>query len=132
MKEHTKKCATNHEIIVVNGVIKPKVCDCDSYHTFKELYEHRSTLFIVLCKQINKLSYIQQVYGDIWRSKLHSDGTSFDNFFIFGIGKEKDKQITYHLPLSKWEETDFAETLNKAPEFDGHTNDDILKRLKSL
>ena len=37
------------------------------------------------------------------------------------------KQITYHLPLSKWEETGFAETLEKAPEFDGHTPDDVLE-----
>ncbi len=31
-----------------------------------------------------------------------------------GIGKEKGEQITYHLPLSKWDETNFAETLESA------------------
>jgi hypothetical protein len=49
-----------------------------------------------------------------------------------GIGKEKGKQISYHLPLSRWDETYFAETLDKAPEWDGHTSADVLERLKTL
>ena len=50
-----------------------------------------------------------------------------------GIGKEKGKQITYHLPARYWHEVcEFAEILEKAPEWDGHTSDDVLKRLASL
>lgn len=96
----------------------------DGYHTFGELYEHRNTLFIALCKT-------RQV-GEIWRSKLHFDGTMFEGVFILGIRKEKGRQISYHLPLSTWEETNFAQTLEKAPEFDGHTSQDTLERLKKL
>lgn len=111
----------------------------DGYHTFTELYEHRITLFIALCVYVTK-SYIRMEKTDcypeenlkVWRSKLHSDGTSFDGWFILGIGKEKGKQITYHLPLDKWEETNFADTLDKAPEWDRHTSEDVLKRLKNL
>jgi hypothetical protein len=69
---------------------------------------------------------------EVWRSKLHSDGSSFDGWFILGIGKEKGKQITYHLPTVRWDEVSFAETLEKAPEWDGHTPDDVLERLKAL
>lgn len=130
-KEHSKNCATKHEIITAGQVITPKECDCDGYHTFDELYEHRITLFIVLCKKYN-MPQNPPFDRRCWRSKLHSDGTSFDGWFILGINKEKGKQITYHLPISKWEETNFAKTLEKAPEFDGHTPQDVLNRLKSL
>jgi hypothetical protein len=96
----------------------------DGYHTFGELYEHRNSLFIALCKT--------QPKSTIWRSKLHSDGTGFDGWFLLGIHKNKGKQITYHLPISKWDETHFAKTLDKAPTFDGHTSADTLKRLREL
>ena len=88
----------------------------DGWHTFDELYQHRNVLFI-------KLS---------WRSKLHSDGTMHEGVFIAGIGKEMGNQITYHIPLSKWNETNFMETLKKAPEYDGHTNEEVLKRLEKI
>lgn len=102
----------------------------DGYHTFDELYEHRHTLFIMLCEQLAQ--WVESKSYDVWRSKLHSDGTSFEGLFILGINMEKGYQITYHIPLSKWKETEFAQTLQKAPEFDGHTSKDVLKRLKDL
>lgn len=96
----------------------------DGYHSFGELYEHRVTLFIALCRHYKKFR--------VWRSKLHHDGSSFDGWFIMGIGMDKGYQISYHLPMSKWEETSFVETLEKAPEWDGHTSDDVIQRLKKL
>lgn len=101
----------------------------DGYHTFKELYDHRITLFIALCKSLR-----QPYAPDIWRSKYHSDGElAFGGaWFVLGVLKEKGKQITYHLPIDHWEETNFAETLDKAPDWDGHTSGDVLERLKSL
>ena len=108
-------------------------CDCDGYHTFGELYEHRIVLWIALCKILyNDPQYQTGQKADVWRSELHSDGTSFDGWFIMGIGRNKGEQITYHLPISKWEETEFAETREKAPEFDEHTSDDVLERIKNL
>ena len=121
------------EIKITIGGIEKTGCISDGYHTFDELYEHRITLFIALCKILyNDPQYQRGQRADVWRSKLHSDGTSFDGWFILGIGKEKGQQITCHLPLPKWEETEFAQTLEKAPEFDGHTSDDVLERLKKL
>lgn len=67
-----------------------------------------------------------------WRTKTHSDGISWDGWFVLGLGKGEGDQITYHLPISRWDECDFAETLERAPEFDGHTSDDVLTRLKNL
>ena len=71
---------------------------------------------------------------DVWRSKKHSDGElAFGGtWFVLGIGKENGKQMTYHLPIDRWDECGFAETLEQAPEFDGHSSDDVLKRLKNL
>ena len=119
----------------------------DGYHTFGELYENRITLFIALCKKVNQedetkkaLKAFKEGFAfdrsgwirKVWRSKIHSDGSSYDGWFILGINKDKGSQITYHLPLSRWGETTFAETLDKAPEFDGHTNQDVLERIKNL
>lgn len=100
----------------------------DGFHTFDELYDHRITLFIALCKRIADVNFD----NPIWRSKLHSDGSSYDGWFVLGIYKEKGKQITYHLPISEWENTEFAETLEKAPEFDGHSSADVLTRIKEI
>lgn len=111
----------------------------DGYHTFDELYDHRITLFIALCRTIQK-HFDQETEDDeeaqkdrpVWRSKLHSDGSSFDGWFVLGVYANPSEQITYHLPLSRWVETEFADTLEKAPEFDGHTPQDVLERLKNL
>ena len=96
----------------------------DGYHTFTELYDHRITLFIALARALRT--------HKVWRSELHSDGTSFDGWFVLGINDKPGKQITYHLPNSRWEETDFAFTVDRAPEFDGHTAEDVLERLKTI
>lgn len=110
----------------------------DGYHTFDELYEHRMTLFVTLCREMQKCREFAMEQGGmvryvkVWRSKFHNDVTMFKGMFIMGIGKDPGDQITYHLDLKYWDETSFAETLPKAPEHDGHTSDDVLERLKKL
>lgn len=142
-KTHTEKCKANG-INQANGekVIIPTHCDCDGYHTFDELYNHRITLYIALCRMDFK--YYAQVieqtvedggYDNIWRSKRHSDGElcfGTGTQFILGIGKRVGEQISYHIPIERWEETNFADTLEKAPEWDGHTSDDVLERIKLI
>jgi hypothetical protein len=119
---------------------KRRPCDCDGFHTFGELYDHRVELFIALCRQLRTKIDADNINGvrmadiskEIWRSKLHADGSSFDGWFIMGINKETGTQITYHLPIDRWDETAFAETLDRAPHWDAHTPDDVIHRLKSL
>jgi hypothetical protein len=99
----------------------------DGYHSFDELYEHRIALYIALCSQI---SFDAEV---AWCSQKHSDGSNYDGWFILGLGKGKGKQITYHIPNKYWDKVvKFAEVLDKAPEWDGHTSNDVLERIKSL
>ena len=109
----------------------------DGYHTFTELYEHRIVLFIQLCKWLTAYTGATHkgeadLLPMVWRSKRHSDGSEWDGWFIMGIGQEKGKQISYHLPMNKWKDTDWVNTLDKAPEWDGHTPNDVLERLSKL
>jgi len=124
--------------IVVEG---SEVTASDGYHTFDELYDHRITLYVTLCRFIVAWYEILDVdsrpeEADVWRAKLHNDGSGFEGWYVLGIGRIPGHQITYHLPLSRWNETDFVgeeQTFEKAPcEFDGHAPDDVLKRLKEM
>lgn len=106
----------------------------DGFHTFDELYEQRSVLFIALCRNLAK--YYNQSEGlryQIWTSVKHSDNSTFGDWFILGIGKRTGEQITYHLSARYWSEVcEFAQVLEKAPEYDGHISEDVLERLKTL
>lgn len=102
----------------------------DGYHTFDELYDHRITLWIALCKRTALT--IREPWNPTWRSKLHSDGSAFDGWFVLGMFTDPGRQITYHLPNSKWDDCYFAPDLDKAPEFDGHTSADVLHRIALL
>lgn len=105
----------------------------DGYHTFDEIYDHRVTLWIALCRMADR-----GLFGIPWRSKMHSDGSSFEGQFVLGMGEDPGEQITYHLPLSRWDECGFARICelgsgyNEIPKFDGHTSADVLQRIKNL
>lgn len=97
--------------------LRPSTCKLsDGYHTFDELYEHRTALLAVLAKN-NPLAY---------KSKKHHDGTMYDNMFIVGINY--DKPITYHCEMEYWDKFQCKE-VEYAPEWDGHTPDDVVQRL---
>jgi hypothetical protein len=100
----------------------------DGFHTFAELYEHRTELFLALCRFHASSWELRSP----WRSRQHADGAMYEGWFIMGIGQAPGEQIPYHLPLDRWEETNVAETLDRAPEWDGHTPADVLQRLKRL
>jgi hypothetical protein len=125
MKTHTDKCTFG------TPEADPTFpCTCDGYHTFDELYDHRITLYIALCAA-------QRLFTDkeIWRSKRHSDGElcfGTGSQFVLGIGSKAGEQITYHIPIERWDEATFALTYEKAPEWDGHSSEDVLTRLKML
>lgn len=92
----------------------------DGYHTFDELYEHRCLLWIALTNLHPVRSF---------KSYCHSDGSSYDGWFILGM--TGPKQMTYHIPNRFWE-LSLARGVDKAPEWDGHTPDDVINRLKDL
>lgn len=103
----------------------------DGYHSFDELYDHRVTLYIKLAELAGMIGGPSGSWT-VWRSKKHSDGSEWPGWFILGIDTRPGFQITYHLPESKWRKCQFAITLEKAPEFDGHTSADVLQRISKL
>ena len=86
----------------------------DGYHTFDELYYHRMLLFSIICNSYKEHS---------WKSKLHNDGTMYENYFIVGI-TTPDGDYTYHYDLLYWDIFNVKE-LKKAPKWDGHIPADI-------
>jgi len=94
----------------------------DGYHTFDELYEHRSILFIALMEAYHLIS---------WYAPKHYDGSMFDGFVIVGMDLPTG-QITYHLHIDPWRELldklPIAE-LDRAPKYDGHTSEDTIDRI---
>lgn len=116
----------------VNQLIKDLNIDAnfisDGYHTFAELYTHRIALFIALCRMILKGPTTKEV----WKSKKHHDGTMYKGWFIMGVGMKKGEQISYHLPMSYWLTLKDIATLAKAPEWDGHDSNEVVKRLLEL
>lgn len=99
----------------------------DGCNTLGDLYSHNIALFKALCIQLMNGSSLIKV----WKSKLHSDGSHLEGWFIAGISTEYGKQITYHAPMSEWDIWP-GEQLENAPEWDGHTSADVLKRLAKL
>ena len=91
----------------------------DTFHTFGELYDHRTILLLALLRKEDTS----------WFSMKHSDGSMFDGMFIAGYETE-DGPITYHiegkyLPLFK----KYIKEIPNAPEWDGHTPNDVLYRI---
>lgn len=113
----------------------------DGYHTFNELYKHRIELFITVCRLVRTLYVLEETYPfngpypkdtyPVWKSRTHSDGSVWNGWFLLGINYTPGTQMTYHLPDSYWDLCPFEE-LDKAPDFDGHTSEDVLERLKRL
>lgn len=103
----------------------------DGYHTFDELYEHRCLLFVALIMSNPRIS---------WRARCNSDGSKLDGWFIAGMDLPTG-QIGYHLPERMWHcfdkilgpinlsGTGRQGTFDRAPEWDGHTSEDVLKRI---
>ena len=92
----------------------------DGYHTFDELYFHRMMLFSVICN----------TYKDkAWKSKLHDDGTMYNNYFIVGITTPEGDYVS--LPHEYWGHFEDTKELPRAPKWDGHKPGDVC-RLRSL
>jgi len=143
VRQQKNSATLEDNVLITSQITNENITASDNYHTFEELYDHRITLFIALCRLLNTNSLSERMFKKTdesseltlprpWKSKINGDGSVWEGWFILGINKEPGKQITYHLPLSRWEETDFVETLDQAPEFDGHTSADVLERLKQL
>ena len=91
----------------------------DGYHSYGELYDHRTVLFALVTAMTSRRT---------WRSRQHEDGSMFEGMFIVGWEAE-DGEVTYHVEDRYWHVFGHCQTLERAPHFDGYTAADILKRL---
>jgi hypothetical protein len=147
MKYFETRGLEGYKVVQSNGDIKDQFitsgynldlfCEevSDGYHTFSELYEHRYALFCALVKVYDAYKTPLGSSVTCWKSKLHSDGTMFENSFIVQMVVRKldgtKQQISYHLPLSWWDEFTCM-SIDKAWEWDGHTSKDVIERLLRL
>lgn len=92
----------------------------DGFHTFDSLYEQRCVLFAALVNTHKSKS---------WKSRLHSDGTEpfGGGWFIVGIDTPLGP-YTYHYENKNWAMFNCKE-LEKAPEWDGHTDREVYRLL---
>ena len=91
----------------------------DSYHSFNDLYEHRTVL--------TALAFLMLPYA--WKSRVHEDGTMFEGMFVVGAVTPTG-MITYHYDDEYWNLFKIPE-LPHAPVFDGYTDKDVLDRIKN-
>ena len=95
----------------------------DGYHTFDELYDHRSRLFLRLCWSMGEGAKIFM---------KNSDGSVYEG--MFGLSLETlNGQVSYHLDNKYLEEArkiPNIEVYERCDWYDGHTSGDVLARLK--
>lgn len=96
----------------------------DDYHTMSELYFHRMLLFVTTLKLAKEKGY------ELYRSKLHHDGSMFEGYFIVGVFTPEG-QYAYHYNLKYWNYFNFVDEWDRGPEWDGSKAND-LHRLLSL
>ena len=98
----------------------------DGYHTFDELYYQR----MMLTKTVALAAITNFDKDTVYRSKLHSDGTMYKDFFIV-VFNTPEGNFSYHYHMMYWGVFDFLKELPNAEEFDGHTWKDVT-RLQSF
>ena len=123
---------TFYNVENINKIIQDNVDEndieniSDGYHTFKELYEFRKLYNAAFFNELSKNNVCK-----VHKSKRHSDGELCfgGGWFLVGINTPEGP-YTYHYELKDWDLFN-CEELDRAPEWDGHTDEDA-KRLLSL
>ena len=118
---------------ITNNIIKEETMEdkgniSDGYHTFNELYEYR---LLYNASMFNELA--KQGLYDVHKSKLHSDGTipfGDDNWFIVQA-ELPTGQISNHYEMKDWDLFQVP-IKEKANQYDGHTPQDVAKRLRDF
>jgi hypothetical protein len=120
-------------------VIENKGKISDGYHTFDELYAHRIALFILVIEMadvLQKASADKEKIVRVFKSKKHHDGSEYEGWFlcclIYRDSLDEWKQISYHLPLSEWDNVNAVANEYAPLEWDGHTSQDCIERLNEL
>ena len=99
----------------------------DGYHTFNELYEFRKVFNAALFNE-----WSRQGKYNVHKSKKHSDGElCFGGGWFIVMATLPTGQISNHYKMKDWDLFE-CEERELADKWDGHTAQDVLKRLQSL
>jgi hypothetical protein len=111
----------------------------DGFHTFKVLYEIRKAYNVALFNEWG--SQKERQIGNQWiplntknhvhKSRKHHDGEypfGKDNWFIV-CAELPNGQISNHYPIEDWDLFNIPEVEKALFPFDGHTSEDVIKRL---
>lgn len=100
----------------------------DGYHTFKELYEFRKMYNAVLFNE-----WASQNKYDVHKSYYHNNGEEcFGGGWFVVVAMLPTGQITNHYENKDWELFKIPIVEKAKYQFDRHTPQDVLKRLKEL
>jgi hypothetical protein len=99
----------------------------DGHHTFKELYEYRMMYNAALFNE-----WFRTNQYDVHKSTRHSDGElAFGGGWFIVVAQLPEGQISNHYEASNWGL--FRIPSREIPaEYDGHTPEEALRRLKAL
>jgi len=100
----------------------------DGYHSFEELYEFRKVYNAVLFNE-----WTEQGKYFVHKSKKHDDGElCFGGEWFIVVAMLPSGLISNHYHIKDFDLFKIPETEKCLFEFDGHTSNDVLQRLKSL
>jgi hypothetical protein len=109
--------------IIANNIYDPgKISNGDI--TFDALHMRTYVMFIKLCLY----AWRDPHDAYVWRA-IRSNNPNTTTFFL-GIGKDKATQIRMAIPLSLWHETSFAVRLDHPPDFESHSEEEFLNRIR--
>lgn len=120
----------------------------DGWHTFDQLYEIRKAYNVALFNEWgnpnttvrflddNEFDGVGSTTGiryNVHKSKRHYDGEEcFGGGWFIVVAVFPTGQISNHYKLEDWDLFNIPETEKALFEFDGHTTEDVINRLKSL
>lgn len=113
----------------------------DGYHTFKELYEFRKAYNVALFNEWG--SQNERQIGNQWtplntKNHVHKSWKHHDGELCFGggwfivVAVLPTGQISNHYKAEDWDLFKIPEVEKALFPFDGHTGEDIIKRLLEL
>lgn len=125
-KQHKEIIECKNENLLLRG--KDIENFSDGYHTFNELYEFRKLYNALLFKEWEKNGKYE-----VYKSKRHYNGElCFGGGWFIVVAILPTGQISNHYEMKDWDLFDIPEYEKSKYEFDGHTSQDVLKRLEGI
>ena len=122
----------NRETAIKNELIIPEDGEVmnvsDGYHTFKELYDFRRAYNAALFNE-----WAEQDKYKVHKSWKHNDGVDcFGGGWFIVVANLPTGQISNHYEGKYWDLFKVNSVPRALFEFDGHSPQDVLKRLNEL